>query len=109
MTDTKHKPNPLIEELRRSPESRIAVRDRDTKRKPTPGAWEAKIEDHSERGWCVYDATGMLVARRLSADNANLIAEAGTVHHETGLTPRQLLAAWEQAVVAADLAARVKS
>lgn len=42
----------------------------------TPGPWEAKGEDHSERGWCVIDATGMLVARRLTEANARLIAAA---------------------------------
>lgn len=42
----------------------------------TAEPWEAKREDTTERGWCVYDATGMLVARRLSESNARLIAAA---------------------------------
>lgn len=45
--------------------------------KHTPGPWEAKCEDwERENGMCVYDAEGMLVARRLTEPNARLIAAA---------------------------------
>lgn len=79
--------------------------------KPTPGAWEIKpIEDGKEyiriRGTMLgsrFKIANVLMPNygpgtkwqeRDDAEaqaNARLIAEAGTVHHEIGLTPRQLL------------------
>ena len=64
--------------------------------KPTPGPW-TYLEGTTD---CekVIGGDGKVVAdgwwcREVSEVDANsrLIAEAGTVHHETGLTPRQLV------------------
>jgi len=64
--------------------------------KPTPGPWS--FEDLPHR--IIKGAYGEYVAEVITADagtddrdtsNAALIAEAGTVFHETGMTPRQLL------------------
>lgn len=68
------------------------------KAKPTPGPWVYVAIDGSiinpngindnKDSWHVAELTsndGCLAA------NGNLIAEAGTVYHETNLTPRQLL------------------
>jgi len=71
--------------------------------KPTPGPWKldnqaangeseigiSRSWDHGGASICVVDSSRD--ARQLLAD-ANLIAEAGTVYHETGLTPREILA-----------------
>lgn len=77
--------------------------------KPTPGPWFSDREGRiwrrppadlyengggvagdrpiavAEKGWYGKDEMGYPVEA-----NATLIAEAGTVHHETGLTPRQM-------------------
>lgn len=61
--------------------------------KPTPGVWSVG-EGNAVQGWTVTVGDGeFLVGGRGigSLANAKLIAEAGTVHHETGLTPRQLV------------------
>lgn len=66
--------------------------------KPTPGPWVAKRNPASRPQEGVYADSrngGIVVAcwgnpEHQKADAA-LIAEAGTVFHETGLTPRQLL------------------
>lgn len=45
----------------------------------TPGFWVAKVEDPDRidsNGWVVYDAEGYIVARKLTATNARLIAAA---------------------------------
>ena len=75
-------------------------------RKPTPGPWihgnwlKAAEGGIDEAGWCEVwraEADGgqslPFVACKHQDEQANaaLIAEAGTVHHETGLTPRQLV------------------
>jgi hypothetical protein len=67
--------------------------------KPTPGPW---TQGTSRNGMeCVWLDGETEPAHRMgpvqswidcgTAANARLIAEAGTVHHETGLTPRQLV------------------
>ena len=73
--------------------------------KPTPGPWDWSItgsvmSDKYTQPYGVADHTGFnLVAgcfgdvrggKDVAKANARLIAEAGTVYHETGLTPRQL-------------------
>lgn len=61
--------------------------------KPTPGVWSVG-EGNAVQGWTVTVGDGeFLVGGRGigSLANAKLIAEAGTVHQETGLTPRQLV------------------
>lgn len=70
--------------------------------KPTPGPWEAsgnlvRSPMHQPEGL----PRGVQIAEcrdgyfqpftEEAKANAALIAEAGTVHHETGLTPRQLV------------------
>ena len=62
--------------------------------KPTPGPWKVSFTRFSH----IESSHGAVVAicQKLNSlvtlqDNARLIAEAGTVHHETGLTPRQLV------------------
>ena len=66
------------------------------KLKPTPGAWVADIED----GMCdcikagdeyVLYGCGCCGSPNLEERDALLIAEAGTIHHECGLSPRELL------------------
>lgn len=71
--------------------------------KPTPGEWihgDWIPTDHNTAGWVevwTVDAEGNLslpfvACKHLDAgDNARLIAEAGTVFHETQCTPRQLV------------------
>ena len=68
--------------------------------KPTPGVWRAEKENihagavatcHWDGGpWWEVWSDGWMDGGSAEA-NARLIAEAGTVHHETGLTPRQLV------------------
>ncbi|WP_336695672.1 hypothetical protein [Delftia acidovorans] len=75
-------------------------------RKPTPGPWihgnwlKAVEGGIDEAGWCevwMIEADGVKSLPFVACKhqdmqaNAALIAEAGTVHHETGLTPRQLV------------------
>lgn len=75
------------------------------KLKPTPGPW---IADNNEgfSAWTIWSrmtpygngAPGPVVARidgdsAEADDSARLIAEAGTVFHECGLSPRELLEA----------------
>lgn len=73
--------------------------------KPTPGPWTASPTE-PKGDWVVHAAgipqqLAYLPASRLVnwplEANAALIAEAGTVHHETGMTPQQLRAAWDEA------------
>lgn len=62
--------------------------------KPTPGVWSI-TDGNAVQGWSVTVGDGEFLVGGRGIDslaNATLIAEAGTVHHETGLTPRQLLA-----------------
>lgn len=64
--------------------------------KPTPGPWT--VEKISKGQYVISGAEGELIEsfyevfgeQRLQA-NMRLITEAGTVHHETGLTPCQLV------------------
>lgn len=63
--------------------------------KPTPGPWtvagENAVEPDVMWGECfVAQCFGFSDPDEALA-NARLIAEAGTVHHETGLTPSQLV------------------
>jgi hypothetical protein len=63
---------------------------------PTPGPWERKSMSvfATKHGNLVMAADGDFGGNGISLEeaiaNADLIAEAGTVHHETGLTPQQL-------------------
>ena len=67
--------------------------------KPTPGPWHVvRIPGHNGIGELkIYSSDmGLPVATAKSCwsrrkEDANLIAEAGTVFHETNLTPRQLV------------------
>jgi hypothetical protein len=69
--------------------------------KPTPGPWKqypvytGEIDENYrtiEGAQCVLDnGTGFNVTGFIREVDAALMAEAGTVFHETGLTPRQLL------------------
>lgn len=66
--------------------------------KPTPGPWHTSevakgLVVYDELGWAVADAK-VFHSRRLPTEaqcNARLIAEAGTVHHGTGMSPKQLV------------------
>ncbi len=71
--------------------------------KPTPGPWIAD-DNESYSPWHIWSRMtptghgepGRLIAAVIGADDqadddACLIAEAGTVFHETGLSPRQIL------------------
>lgn len=88
-------------------------------RKPTPGPWihgnwlKAAEGGIDEAGWCevwMIEADGVKSLPFVACKhqdmqaNAALIAEAGTVHHETGLTPRQLV---EQRDALAEVVANV--
>lgn len=67
-----------------------------TQSKPTPGPWALHpIAGKSGRNKLALHAAGRRVCdisvfSDEDSANARLIAEAGTVAHETGLTPRQL-------------------
>ena len=72
--------------------------------KPTPGPWTAGAKQADES---VNVNSGILHIARVhqgaianSVANAALIAEAGTVYHETSLTPRQLLEQRDELVTA---------
>ena len=66
--------------------------------KPTPGPWVARfnaaarpkqgVYTESHAGGLIADCWSLLEHRQADAE---LMAEAGNVYHETGLTPRQLL------------------
>ena len=61
--------------------------------KPTKGPWAVEADASGPK---IRGADGVFVARIAwmpgqEQANARLIAESGTVHHETGLTPRELL------------------
>ena len=61
--------------------------------KPTVGPWAVEADASGPK---IRGADGVFVTRIAwmpgqEQANAHLIAEAGTVHHETGLTPRQLV------------------
>jgi hypothetical protein len=66
---------------------------------PTSGPWRVFDPDMEGRTYGISAANGDAVVFFGSDENegirllddARLIAEAGTVHHETGLTPRQLV------------------
>lgn len=72
------------------------------KLKPTPGPWVVEVAD-SDESWARYfpvitgpdyevvGTEGMYGDREQDLANARLIAEAGTVFHECGLSPRELL------------------
>jgi hypothetical protein len=78
--------------------------------KPTPGEWRAKqLGGYENPGWVVlWPDKGGTHMRRLDYQgnfteaDARLIAEAGTVFHETGLSPRQLADLLIAIVAAAD-------
>lgn len=66
---------------------------------PTPGPWEISDKNrtnvmHGKRAICstggYQDSSDIEGVALTNEANARLIAEAGTVAHETGLTPRQL-------------------
>lgn len=69
--------------------------------KPTPGPWIVSpyadgFEVDGPGGICIAQAQQLKPIRKKEDHdqrkaNARLIAEAGTVAHETGLTPRQLV------------------
>ena len=72
--------------------------------KPTKGPWRPRrLANYTDPGWVILwpDKDGAHL-RRLDSkgsfieEDAHLIAEAGTVHHETGLTPCELLEQVEQ-------------
>ena len=69
--------------------------------KPTAGPWRFEYNDHFfevraegryRGGICNVHSAEYIggITRSESEANASLIAEAGTVYHETGLTPREL-------------------
>lgn len=61
--------------------------------KPTPGVWELSEARGSDGEHLVVGGAGQsfgLIAAVTLMGDARLIAEAGTVLHETGLTPREL-------------------
>lgn len=72
--------------------------------KPTPGPWNAKVDDlvpdrgaiyvEGPLGWDKQSICDCRFSDDVETDEANaaLIAEAGTVFHETGLTPQELRA-----------------
>lgn len=64
------------------------------KAKPTPGKWEIAGKDGDSHVICAKDKHGKrrTLAHAYTEGDAELIAEAGTVYHETGLTPREILA-----------------
>lgn len=68
--------------------------------KPTPGPWRVVAHNNPTvqpgDDWTVQGPNGEAICFEgkglpEDGDNSALIAEAGTVHHETGLTPRQLV------------------
>lgn len=66
--------------------------------KPTPGEWivspmtPCRVDTLNGAISVSWSSNHDCGAREREAEaNARLIAEAGTVHHETGLTPRQLV------------------
>lgn len=74
------------------------------KMKPTPGPWKTNpkipLTILTERGALNLASchTAMDFPYAELAANAALIAEAGTVHHETGLSPRELLEQRDDAI-----------
>lgn len=69
------------------------------KLKPTPGPWVPRhYEGYMDPNWVIiWPGKGGLYSNQLDSlgyfhgDDARLIAEAGTVFHECGLSPRELL------------------
>lgn len=64
--------------------------------KPTPGPWIVQYDQNSVAIGLYHikfrsELDEVEIARVFGKDNAHIIAEAGTVYHETNLTPRQLL------------------
>jgi len=51
-----------------------------------------------------YDGKFLIAESVVQQENAHLIAEAGTVYHETKLTPRQLLAQRDELLAALNVA-----
>ncbi|CAB5514491.1 hypothetical protein LMG26857_03550 [Achromobacter anxifer] len=67
--------------------------------KPTPGPWRVVAHNNPtvqpNDDWTVQGPNGEAICFEgkglpEDGDNSTLIAEAGTVHHETGKSPRQL-------------------
>ena len=58
--------------------------------KITPGPWKAVPWHIMEGNPAVQAPDGHLICETSCNDDAELIAEAGTVAHETGLSPREL-------------------
>jgi len=61
--------------------------------KPTPGVWELSEARGSDGEHLVVGGAGQsfgLIAAVTLMGDARLIAEAGTVYHETGCSPREL-------------------
>ena len=81
-----------------------------TKAKPTAGPWIVKAPGSviGHQGKCVvtnddhFDWVATVQVSNVPEweANANLIAEAGTVYHETGLTPRELVERYNEAISA---------
>jgi hypothetical protein len=82
--------------------------------KPTEGEWKAEREEEFRFEITSQDDVHIATLdwpwsgedpefRELEA-NANLIAEAGTVYHETGLTPREILAQRDELLAAIKIA-----
>ncbi len=66
-----------------------------TNSKPTPGEWRAECVGsygRHDNPADLYEITNghTRIAEYVDARDAPLLAEAGTIYHETGLTPRQL-------------------
>ncbi|MFG5780249.1 hypothetical protein ACFIQF_24635 [Comamonas sp. J-3] len=81
------------------------------KLKPTPGVWGVYEASCASAQWPGIDADGHAVVifgarrddggvrgrnKREAKSNARLIAEAGTVHNESGLSPRELLEGYRE-------------
>ena len=68
--------------------------------KPTPGPWTpetfieilASVGDERDYGSMILGGDGeSIVAQCVMQRDMDLIADAGTVHHQTGLSPSQML------------------
>lgn len=86
--------------------------------KPTKGEWTVEPIDGNccevmcDSGYYIATCHDGVRSESNAIANARLIAEAGTVHHETGLTPRQLaerVKELEVALIRAESAAAIRS